>query len=75
MSNINSPAPGTPQTGTKATGAAIIGFIGAFLAAFVNDWSGSQDVDVHTIVVAILAALATAAAGGVATYNITNKPK
>lgn len=71
----NTPAPGTPQTGTKATIAAVLAFVSGFLTTLVSDWTGDGPVTAHTLVVAIIGGLVALGVTGVATYNIPNKPK
>lgn len=61
MSQVNSPAPGTPQTKTKAYVALAVSLIGAvgtaLLGIFATDSAAGQ---VITVVVALATALGTA---------------
>lgn len=78
MSTMNSPAPGTRQTGTKAIVSAVIAFIGVFI---VSLWQALQDkTNLNTMsasqwVLVVLGALATAIVTYGATYQIPNQPK
>lgn len=73
-----SPAPGVPQTATKAAVAAVLGFVGTFIFALWEAVSGRQtELDTMTRtnwVIIILGALVTAAAAAGLTWRIPNKP-
>lgn len=73
-----SPAPGTPQTGTKAWVAAISTTLGAVLVALIGFVTGDEtlaDVTVAEWLYVSLAALGAGGITGAATYQVTNRPK
>lgn len=77
MSNL-SPAPGTPQTPTKAVIAAVVSFLGAFivaLSAAVADRTDLDSMKTDEWFVVILGALATACVTGGLTYTVRNQAK
>jgi len=74
----NSPAPGTPQTSTKAAVAAVLGFVGAFVVSLAAATVGRTDLDTLTKsqwLVLVLGALATAVVSFGGTYRARNKAK
>jgi nucleoside recognition membrane protein YjiH len=76
MSNL-SPAPGTPQTNTKAYLAGALSFVGTFLFALWASVKDRTDIDTMTAtqwLIVLLGAAATALATGGFTYKIANKP-
>lgn len=77
MSGV-SPVPGTPQTKTKALWAAVLGFIApgaVVIGSAVTDASdGGTTITGAEIVTAIVAAVVTAAASGVAVAKVQNQP-
>lgn len=70
MSNY-SPAPGTPQTGTKGLVAGIVAFVVAFGLYYVAD---EDPFTKKEIVEALLLALVGSGLTGGATYVARNKP-
>jgi hypothetical protein len=76
MSNL-SPAPGTPQTSTKAVVATVVAFLGTFIFGLWSALKDRTDLDTMTTsqwLVVVLGALATAFAAFVGTYSVQNKP-
>jgi hypothetical protein len=71
MSNY-SPAPGTPQTGTKAVVAAVVSAVVAFIMYWVVDPGAFTGADV---VEALVAAVLASGLTGVPTYVIPNRTK
>jgi hypothetical protein len=72
------PAPGTPQTGTKAVVAAGLSFVGTFIFALWQAVSDKTDLDSMTNtqwLIVVLGALATSFATGGFTYAVQNKAK
>lgn len=77
MSNL-SPAPGTPQTATKAVVAAVLSFLGAFLVALIAAVSGRTDLDTLKAdqwVAIVIGAAVTAVATYGGTYQAKNKAR
>lgn len=77
MSNL-SPAPGTPQTATKAVVAAVLSFLGAFLVALIAAVGGRTDLDTLKAdqwVAIVVGAAVTAAATYGGTYQAKNKAR
>lgn len=75
MSNL-SPAPGTPQTSTKATAAAVAGFLIAFLGSLIASVQGREDLEtLGTIEWLIIIGTAVVTAGGAygAAYQAKNR--
>lgn len=67
----NSPAPGTPQTGTKAYVATVL----AFLVLFVGQWIADTDpVTAKEVAAWLVYALIGSGLTGGATYITKNKP-
>lgn len=76
MSNL-SPAPGTPQTGTKAYIAGVAAFVGTFIFGLWQALSDRTDLDSMTNtqwLIVVLGALATAVSTGGFTYAVQNRP-
>lgn len=71
-----SPAPGVPQTPTKAIIAALIGFIGTFVVSLSTALAGKGDENItgREWAIIILGALATTIVAGGLTFQIANKP-
>jgi hypothetical protein len=77
MSNL-SPAPGTPQTATKAVVAAVLSFLGAFFVALITAVSGRTDLDTLKTdqwVAILVGAVLTAGATYGGTYKTKNAVK
>jgi uncharacterized membrane protein YeaQ/YmgE (transglycosylase-associated protein family) len=77
MSNL-SPAPGTPQTSTKAVVSAVGAFVGTFIFGLWQALADRTDLDSMTNtqwLIVVLGALATSFATGGFTYATQNKPK
>lgn len=75
MSNLSA-APGTPQTATKATAAAVAGFLLAFLGSLIASVQGREDLDTLGVVEwLIIVGTAVVTAGGAygATYQAKNR--
>lgn len=73
----NSPAPGTPQTGSKAVAAGVVAFIIAFLTALYATLQGRTDLDNAKPLdwfIIILGALVAAGGTAFAAYQTKNKP-
>jgi hypothetical protein len=70
-----SPAPGAPQTGTKAVWGAAIGFLGAFLTTLLTVWTDSDPLSARDVVFALSGGVVFAGAAGTAVYNMPNRPK
>ena len=68
------PAPGVPQTGTKAYIAAGLGFIGAFLTTLLTVWTDTDPLTARDFIVATAAAVTSGAVTGIVTYAIPNQP-
>lgn len=73
MSNL-SPAPGVPQTGTKAYIATGIAFVGAFLTALLAQWTDSDPLQARDFIVALAAAIASGVLTGIGAYMVPNQP-
>ena len=69
------PAPGAPQTSTKAYIATGISALGAFLTALLVVWTDTDPLTGRDFVVALSAAIGSGGVTGVATYVLPNKPK
>lgn len=75
MSNYSA-APGVPQTASKATAAAVVGFLVAFIGALAAAVAGRTDLDTlkwEQWLVVILTAAATALGAGGAAYQAKNR--
>lgn len=73
---VNSPAPGTPQTATKAVYGAIAGFVFAFLTALYATLQGRTDLDNAKPLdwfIIILGALVTAGTVGGLVFQTKNR--
>jgi hypothetical protein len=70
MSNL-SPAPGTPQTPTKAYAATALAFLTVVLSAWIADDGGVTAKEIVAWIVS--AAIGAGLTGGV-TYKVQNKP-
>jgi hypothetical protein len=76
MSNL-SPAPGTPQTSTKAVLAGVLSFVGTFIFGLWQALSDRTDLDSMTTnqwLLVVLGALATSLVTGGFTHVVQNKP-
>jgi hypothetical protein len=76
MTNL-SPAPGTPQTGTKAVWAGIASVALSFLFLLWATVQGRTDIDTMKAtdwLIVIVGALVTALGGGSAAYAAKNRP-
>lgn len=69
---VHSPAPGTPQTGTKAVVATAVSFVCAFVALWVADTGHFTPKEIAADIVA--SAIASGLTGGAA-FVVKNKPK
>lgn len=71
MSNL-SPAPGTPQTPTKAYVATALAFLVVVAGLWINDDGGTTSKEIVSWIISGL--IACGLTGG-ATYAVSNKPK
>lgn len=67
-----SPAPGTPQTPTKALVATVLTVVGAFLTAWIADDGGANFQEVLTWAIS---ALVTGGVVGAGTFQVKNRAK
>lgn len=74
MSNMNdtSPAPGTPQTATKALVATVLTAVTVFVSAWIADDNGTSTQEVLSWIVS---ALVAAGVVGYPTYQVKNRAK
>lgn len=75
VDNGMSPAPGVPQTPTKAVWSGVGAFVATFIVALSAATAGRDDLDslgVRAWVIVILGALATTAVAGGLTYKVKN---
>lgn len=70
---MNSPAPGTPQTPTKAYWALIVSFVGAFGTSLLAQWTDTDPLQARDFVVALVFALVTGGLTGGVTYQVRNR--
>jgi len=70
----NSPAPGTPQTPTKAYVALVVAFIAAFGTSLLTVWTDSDPLSTRDFVVALVFALVGSGITGGAVFTVQNKP-
>lgn len=70
-----SPAPGVPQTPTKAVLAAVVGFVGTFIVALSTALAGKGDdaIGGREWLIIVLGALAVTIVAGGFVYQIPNK--
>jgi hypothetical protein len=73
MANV-SPAPSTPQTGTKAYIGGAAAFLTAFITALLVVWTDTDPLQARDFVVATGSALGSGALVGILTYTVPNQP-
>jgi hypothetical protein len=71
----STPAPGVPQTPTKAYVALGVSFLAVFFGALLVEWTDSDPLEARDFIVALVAALVGGGITGGATYQVKNTPK
>ncbi len=74
MSDV-SPAPGTPQSATKAYIATGLAFLGVFLTALLAEWTDTDPLSARDFVVALAAGVVSGGVTGGVTYQVANRPR